>query len=265
MGTSVETDAALAQLMFADDLVAEPSGETDCSFRLSCWYLPQHSKTMFGAAGGPAWPPGDSSFVSTPTWASLQQEQAGQHNFEQLLQTNLDMLPDFPEFDATLALPEAGRNGSREAASKADSDVKPSFKTSTRTRDSNRKAQQVPRLLSCRLHLAAWQPLSLENQHIAAGALIVLTLTTLASCLSHLPSVCRCCLGWLPELAAVPVVAGSQVACILKSSQLAVSRSRTASLVLLLAAEVAGEAEGEAAGDGGPPAAAHAAAAECDG
>eukprot|EP00891_Asterochloris_glomerata_P010014 jgi/Astpho2/10014/Aster-x0883 len=119
MGTSGrdEIDVAMAAFMFAEDFEAAPSG-------------------------GNAWPPGDSSFVSTPTWASLQQEQAGQHNFEQLLQTNLDGLPDFPEFDGALALPEARHNGSREAASTADSDVKPCFKTSTKTRDSNRRAQQ---------------------------------------------------------------------------------------------------------------------------
>ena len=130
--------------------------------------------------------------MSTPTWASLQQEQAGQHNFEQLLQTNLDVLPDFPEFDDTLALPEAGHNGSRGAASKTDSDVKPCFKTSNKTRDSNRRAQQVSCLLS---PVCFWwhdNPLSRGAAHCsrstecASADLSMFVAVTSATCLSLL-------------------------------------------------------------------------------
>ena len=197
MGTSDETLSNLAAFMFADDLEAAPPGETSCYSRVSCWYLPPHSKAMFGAAGGPAWPPGDSSFVSTPTWASLQQEQAGQHNFEQLLQTNLELLPDFPEFDVNLVLPEAEQNGSREAASKADSDVKPCFKTSNKTRNSNRRAQQVRCLLSCSLHLVARQPLSPESLHCSRS-----TECASSGFSSFVAVTCAICLPLLPWMAA---------------------------------------------------------------
>ena len=145
--------------------------------------------------------------MSTPTWASLQQEQAGQHNFEQLLQTNLDVLPDFPEFDGTLALPEAGPNGSREA-SKADSDVKPCFKTSNKTRDSNRRAQQVACLLSCSLHLVAWATPFLENQHFAAGSTVCAS-SGFSSFMAVTSATCWPLLSWMATRAcSCPIASG---------------------------------------------------------